>query len=664
MRGIDAQIKRRMMQDPRRLQQNYKQSRDILDLIALQMIKSERDQKKKDMMLKMQSNPATIKQQMEQDLVRQTKDDLVKQTSGIMQLQNAQKNRNLQKLLASAGKGRRPPMAGIAQPFSRSKPKTPTMANPLAVGLARAPAPNMQGMTRRAAQGGIIGFHTGDAIPAHTHGGFGQVFYDDAPSIAGMTREKLEALAKQFGVEISEILNNPNFFTTERSRLAAKNQANALKALGPQTTDFQLKGPPAGPIVAEPKQETQAKPEIYGPPPPPPPAPGSGIELIDPKILDKYDNIKTEIAKNTTPVSGTNILADTMKADADLMKIGQDYANINLQDKQKTAQENAQKQLGMTAAERAVFQKNIEAREAKVTEAENLFKEAYGNKDKNKMDDLISFLVGAGGTAGIGETLGRGTEASRRNKKARLNAMAKARTNINNLFDKAANSAEALINKDLDIRQKAFDAGQKDKEIFATLKGKGLEIVGDLTVQRLKGLSQDAVNMFNLNLAQFKEKGMNERVRMETEARIRVSKVDNTVKIAVSNLEGELAKERMILDDRLNRAIESGNQIEAAEIRLAQAEKTMAGIKTGYAKIYDDIISGFQRDLSTFPDPETKAAIQEIITYYEGQKEARIGEAIVGLEADVERLRLRLQQLGGGGASDIVNQAMSIIGSP
>ena len=126
MRGIDAQIKRRMMQDPRRLQQKYKQSRDILDLIALQMIKSERDQKKKDMMLKMQDSPATIKQQMEQDLVRQTKDDLVKQTSGIMQVQNAQKNRNLQKLLASAGKARRPPMAGIAQPFNRPKPKTPT----------------------------------------------------------------------------------------------------------------------------------------------------------------------------------------------------------------------------------------------------------------------------------------------------------------------------------------------------------------------------------------------------------------------------------------------------------------------------------------------------------------------------------------------------------
>ena len=83
-----------------------------------------------------------------------------------------------------------------------------------------------------------------------------------------------------------------------------------------------------------------------------------------------------------------------------------------------------------------------------------------------------------------------------------------------------------------------------------------------------------------------------------------------------------------------------------------------------YIQIYDDIISGFRKDLSIFPDPETKAGIEKIITYYEGQKEARIGEALVGLEADVERLRLRLQQLGGGGASDIVNQAMSIIGSP
>ena len=88
--GLDTQIRNRMMQSPMQLQQNYKQKGDILDLIALQMIKSEQDKKKKDLMLKMQRNPNTIKQQIEKAVMQQTKDDLVKQTSGILALKNAQ----------------------------------------------------------------------------------------------------------------------------------------------------------------------------------------------------------------------------------------------------------------------------------------------------------------------------------------------------------------------------------------------------------------------------------------------------------------------------------------------------------------------------------------------------------------------------------------------
>ena len=87
--GLDTQIRNRMMQSPMQLQQNYKQKGDILDLIALQMIKSEQDKKKKDLMLKMQRNPNTIKQQIEKAVMQQTKDDLVKQTSGILALKNA-----------------------------------------------------------------------------------------------------------------------------------------------------------------------------------------------------------------------------------------------------------------------------------------------------------------------------------------------------------------------------------------------------------------------------------------------------------------------------------------------------------------------------------------------------------------------------------------------
>jgi hypothetical protein len=71
MRGIDAQVKQRMAQNPQRLQQSYKRTGDILDLIALQMIKSEKDQKKKDLALKMQQTPETIRQQREQELFQQ-----------------------------------------------------------------------------------------------------------------------------------------------------------------------------------------------------------------------------------------------------------------------------------------------------------------------------------------------------------------------------------------------------------------------------------------------------------------------------------------------------------------------------------------------------------------------------------------------------------------
>ena len=130
--GLDTQVRNRMMQNPMQLQQSYKQKGDILDLIALQMIKSEKDQKKKDLALKMQQTPGTIKQQMEKAVMQQTKDDLVKQTAGILGVKNAQRNKDMQKFLAGAGK-RRPPMGGIAQPFQGRTGVAPTMANPLGV---------------------------------------------------------------------------------------------------------------------------------------------------------------------------------------------------------------------------------------------------------------------------------------------------------------------------------------------------------------------------------------------------------------------------------------------------------------------------------------------------------------------------------------------------
>lgn len=639
-KGIDAQVKQRMMQDPRRLQQSYKQNRNILDLIALQMVKSEQDKKKKDMMLKMQQTPGTIKQQREQQLVQQTKDDLVKQTAGILGIKNAQQQKNMRRLMASAGKGR-PPMGGIAQPFNRTKPTTPSMANPLATGLARAPAPNMQGMTRRAAQGGIIGFHRGDAVNKmggrhdpndHSHltggpnvHGYGQII--DKNSLANMLKNKLFPPPPppppipggmgegQIDTDVKDMIKKG----TPEAYL--EKELDTIKKL-----------------EEKPKEKPEEK-----------VVPGSGIELIGTDLGDLYGGIQTTPSLNTVPVEGTQIAKDVETASKPMMEQASGLASIDLADKQKSSFKTAQEQLAMTPEQRAVFEENIQARKTRLSDAEKLFDDAYGNKNENRMDDLISFLVGAGGTGNIGKTFQKGVEGSRRSEGARIRAMKEDRTKLESLFDKSVLASETLINKDLGIKQKAFDASMKDKEIYGALKGKGMQIMGDLTVERMKGLSQDAVNMFNLNLAKFKEAGLNDRVKMQTEADMRISKADNTVKVAVANLEGSLAKERMELDDELKRAIEAGNQIEVAEISLRHVEKTMAALKTKYADIYDTIISTFQRDLVTFStNPEIQKNLNALITRYENQRDALIGESLVGLESDAERLRLTLKQLGGG----------------
>ena len=660
MRGIDAQIKRRMMQDPRRLQQKYRQSRDILDLIALQMIKSERDQKKKDMMLKMQDSPATIKQQMEQDLVRQTKDDLVKQTSGIMQLQNAQKNKNLQKLLASAGKGRRPPMAGIAQPFNRSKPKTPTMANPLAVGLARAPAPNMQGMTRRAAQGGIIGFSAAGSVPDNKSTGeqWADWFKENLISgqdIANFVKNKLPSISPVAKTRFKQyIQGNVAPDVLEKSGLTRDlsddflNPQTNVNPAKPNYTIFDDEEPfyglesykPTGPkqFSGKPKKEPELPKEPEK----------SGIESIDVGNVEKlFNEINTKLKGVGAPsYKGTEIQEGQAAAAADLMGTAKKLAETDFEQKQKDSFQTFQEQLGLTADQKAILKDNIEARKTRLSDAENLFKEAYGNKEQNRMDDLISFLVGAGGTAGLGETLGRGTEASRRNKKTRLNAMAAARKDLENLFDKKVTAQENLINKELDIKNKAFDASIKDKEIYGSLTEKGLSIMGTLTAEKMRGLSQDATNLINLDVAKFKEEGANLRAELSASSQVRIAKANNTVKVMVANLEGKLDQERIAVDKEIKTLIEQGNQERALSTALNHISRTIASTQAGYTKIYQGIISKLQESKSILPEDQ-QGKIDSLIEFYQNEEQLQIGNAVNELKAIADTYRQKLEAIGG-----------------
>lgn len=109
MIGIDSQVQQRVDQfrgKPQELAQQYQMSRQLIDLLALQKLKSEKDAVARNMMVQMQQNPQTIAQQREAELMGRTQQEIAQQVGGIAQLAEARKQQNLQRMAS----GQRPPV--------------------------------------------------------------------------------------------------------------------------------------------------------------------------------------------------------------------------------------------------------------------------------------------------------------------------------------------------------------------------------------------------------------------------------------------------------------------------------------------------------------------------------------------------------------------------
>jgi hypothetical protein len=205
--GIDSELKNRMTAfgaNPNALAQKYQQNGQLLDLLALQKLKKEKEEAKQFLAGQMQQNPPTIKKQREDELLQMTKDELVGQTGGILNQQKAKEDANLRKVAARGMPRPRPrpkPPGGIgalqrgvpsqnpmmamanrggapiqqrpnvnpmmmAMANRRGNPMQQRPVNPMAGGIPRLPANNMQ----MASSGGIIGFAgpSGSVVPVNT----------------------------------------------------------------------------------------------------------------------------------------------------------------------------------------------------------------------------------------------------------------------------------------------------------------------------------------------------------------------------------------------------------------------------------------------------------------------------------------------------------------
>jgi hypothetical protein len=180
--AIDQEIAQRVdayRGNPQALQQRYAANQELLDLLALQRLKSEKDDAMRKVQMEMEQNPQTIKQQKESQLLEMTKQDLTNQTAGIMQNAQKKQQKNMQRVAKQ----------GSANPQQVQK---------MQAGLgALAQRQQQQGQApMRMAAGGIVAFAEGGItqadIDAYRRGG-GQ----SRRSRAKMTDEQIRAILER-----------------------------------------------------------------------------------------------------------------------------------------------------------------------------------------------------------------------------------------------------------------------------------------------------------------------------------------------------------------------------------------------------------------------------------------------------------------------------------
>ena len=174
--GLDAQVEQRMdayRGNPQQLQQRYGVNKDLMDLLALQQIKKDKEAVVADMQLKMQQQPGTIAQQREQEVLALTKQEmsgtlgqLAANTKGTLDQKQSLQNKNMNKMAQNASKpklgagaGLAGLMGGGARPPARP-PQGGGVEGMLMARNAQRGAP--QGGPVRMAHGGIVSFAGND----------------------------------------------------------------------------------------------------------------------------------------------------------------------------------------------------------------------------------------------------------------------------------------------------------------------------------------------------------------------------------------------------------------------------------------------------------------------------------------------------------------------
>ena len=159
-KDIDRTIEAYRGKPIKEIEQKYKMTKELADLLSMQALVSQKEALTRETMLREEQQAGTLADQYEQKLTADNKNSMAQRIDSVMGLPKNQGQPMPQGQRPPMPQGQRPPMPqGQRPPMPQGQPMPPRMANG---GLMRIPRANMRNM----AQGGIIGFQAGAAVPS------------------------------------------------------------------------------------------------------------------------------------------------------------------------------------------------------------------------------------------------------------------------------------------------------------------------------------------------------------------------------------------------------------------------------------------------------------------------------------------------------------------
>ena len=554
--------------NPNALMQRFQRGQQLIDLLALQKLKSEKEAAARQMQMQMQQNPNTIKEQREKEVLDMTKNELIQQTSGLMALNSA--------------------------------------------GITGRPAPNMRTM----ADGGIVGFQAGgDTYEKLIEERIKEILADDSIGqsekqalIAKLREPKAqpEGIQKVLGDKlIADQTYDDQVFgagvgPSKGDTIPLIPGSNVLNRFQKDTPIGQLAQRNIANIASEmggPEVDTTPDPFAIGKGKIPPDRKGgdSVIEGIPGLVLD--DEEKPDEKKITAPDAGiAGIVAPTVKYESPLGKIRDEVkklkekdATYGLQDLDKVRKKGRDE---FTDATKDIIPGLESIQRTKQSDLEQLiagkekFYEDIQDPDKLRDRQLRAALAGAAGQATFGTTGAGITRASLAEEKAQEDFKVKGFQDIfgdkKALIKEVGKDKADIIGKSFEITKGAFDIGEKRGKTAAVENAAAKTARARLDSTVLNAINKDAEMFYKQDVdnATFKQRANIAHAKLMSQA------ADREVKVDIANLQADLGRQKNALLAEANK-IKSAASLRTFRTTLfTGTQKIIADLKSKYQKVY------------------------------------------------------------------------------